>query len=74
MIFSPMATNVYGIKCKNERENWVHHSTLLISNAILDHYKKISDLKDGLDDFVPEEVIKYVSCTSVYATVSFFRI
>ncbi|KAF7722849.1 RNA polymerase II mediator complex subunit [Apophysomyces ossiformis] len=29
-------------------------------NAILDHYKKIGDLKDGLDDFVPEEVINYV--------------
>ncbi|KAG0168319.1 RNA polymerase II mediator complex subunit [Apophysomyces sp. BC1034] len=29
-------------------------------NAILDHYRRIGDLKDGLDDFVPEEVINYI--------------
>ncbi|KAI7865491.1 transcription factor subunit Med10 of mediator complex-domain-containing protein [Spinellus fusiger] len=29
-------------------------------NAITDHYQKMDELKDGLDIFVPEEVINYV--------------
>ncbi|KAL0087068.1 transcription factor subunit Med10 of mediator complex-domain-containing protein [Phycomyces blakesleeanus] len=29
-------------------------------NAITDHYQKMDELKDGLEAFVPEEVINYV--------------
>jgi hypothetical protein len=27
-------------------------------NGILEHYKTVDELKDGLDAFIPEEVIK----------------
>jgi hypothetical protein len=28
------------------------------SNSIIEHYKEIDELKDGIDSFIPEEVIK----------------
>lgn len=32
--------------------------SILHSNDIIEHYKEIDDLKDGIDSFIPEEVIK----------------
>ncbi|KAI9484236.1 MAG: transcription factor subunit Med10 of mediator complex-domain-containing protein [Benjaminiella poitrasii] len=29
-------------------------------NSVIEHYKEIDDLKDGIDSFIPEEVINYV--------------
>lgn len=29
------------------------------SNSIIEHYKDIDHLKDDIDSFIPEEVIKY---------------
>ncbi|KAG2215189.1 hypothetical protein INT46_001465 [Mucor plumbeus] len=29
-------------------------------NDIIEHYKEIDDLKDGIDSFIPEEVINFV--------------
>ncbi|KAG1065310.1 hypothetical protein G6F42_026852 [Rhizopus arrhizus] len=29
-------------------------------NEIIEHYKEVDDLKDGIDSFIPEEVINFV--------------
>lgn len=34
------------------------HRNLLNSNSIIEHYKDIDRLKDDIDSFIPEEVIK----------------
>ncbi|ORZ26073.1 transcription factor subunit Med10 of mediator complex-domain-containing protein [Absidia repens] len=70
MISSLMGISLFGIKCKykkaNDIQNYISLLTYLMfrrfvhSNSVLEHYKTIDDLKNGLNKFIPEEVINYV--------------